>query len=244
MVRGADAPVNLEFDLGSGGAASAIRSVEALLCELTGAEAATVVNNNAAAVLLMLSALANRREVIVSRGELVEIGGSFRMPGHHAPGRRAARRGGHHQPHAPRRLCGGHRRAHRAADEGAHQQLRHQRLHRERAGRELAQLARAHGVPLAVDLGSGTLVDLSRWRLPAEPTVREVVAAGADLVAFSGDKLLGGPQAGMIVGRCRSDRQAQEESAEARAARRQADARRARGGARRCIARRSGSPSG
>ena len=169
-----------------------------LLCELTGAEAATVVNNNAAAVLLMLNTLRGEdAKCVVSRGELIEIGGAFRIPDIMARAGARLRRGRHDQPHASAGLRRGDRPAHRAAHEGARQQLRDQGFTASVGDGELAQLARARGVPLVVDLGSGTLVDLPRWGLPKEPTVRETVAAGADLVTFSGDKLLGGPQAGI-----------------------------------------------
>ena len=179
--------------------------VEELLRELTGAEAATVVNNNAAAVFLLLNTLAPRKEVVVSRGELIEIGGAFRMPDIMARAGREAGRGRHHQSHAPAGLRRGDRPADRAADEGALQQLRDHRLHR--VGRRRARSPRSRtraDLPFAVDLGSGTLVDLSRYGLPKEPTPRESDRRGVDLVTFSGDKLLGGPQAGILVGRKRT----------------------------------------
>jgi len=193
--------VNLELDLTTGRRGSRDALVEDDLRALTGAEAALVVNNNAAAVLLAVAALAAGREVVVSRGELVEIGGSFRMPEVMGlSGARLREVGTTNRTHADdyRRAVG--------PDTGlllkAH--TSNYRIVGFTAAVELAELVaigRDAGVPVLEDLGSGALIDLAAYGLPREPLVRERIAAGADLVTFSGDKLLGGPQAGVIVGR-------------------------------------------
>ncbi|MBJ3593305.1 L-seryl-tRNA(Sec) selenium transferase [Salmonella enterica subsp. enterica serovar Saintpaul] len=194
-------PVTLEYDLDGAERGHRDRALAELLCRITGAEDACIVNNNAAAVLLMLAAMANGKEVVVSRGELVEIGGAFRIPDVMC------------QAGCILREVGTTNRTHasdyrQAVNENTGLLMKVHTSNYSIEGftqsvdeSELAVIGQEQDIPVVADLGSGSLVDLSQYGLPKEPMPQQLIAAGVSLVSFSGDKLLGGPQAGIIVGK-------------------------------------------
>ena len=191
----------LEYDIATGQRGSRAIHAEQLLRQLTGAEAALVVNNNAAAVLLMLTALCRGRELIISRGQLVEIGGGFRIPDVMAQsGAQLVEVGTTNRTHL-RDYANAINENTAAILVAHHSNYRIIGFHTEPELADLAALAHEHGLPLLYDQGSGAFLDTAAYGLEHEPTVPEGLAAGCDVVAFSGDKLLGGPQAGILAGR-------------------------------------------
>lgn len=192
---------NLEYDIEKGERGERYSHFEDIVCRITGAEAAMAVNNNAAAVMLILSTMAKNKEVIVSRGELVEIGGSFRVPDVMAQsGSTLVEIGTTNKTHL--------RDYENAITEETAALLKVHTSNYKIVGftesvsiKELSDLSKKHNIPLIEDIGSGVLIDLSKYGLTYEPTVQESIKNGADVVCFSGDKLLGGPQAGIIVGK-------------------------------------------
>lgn len=192
---------SVEVDLKSGDRGQRVKAVERLLCELTGAEAAVVVNNNAAATMLTLSALAGGTEVIVSRGQLIEIGGSYRLPDvMECSGAKLREVGTTNKTHLAD--------YEKAIGEETGALLKVHPSNFEIVGftktvstRELVQLASNHGIPVIDDVGSGALIDFSQFGLMDEPVVGQSIKEGADVVLFSGDKLIGGPQCGIIIGK-------------------------------------------
>lgn len=194
-------PITLEYDLHDAERGHRDKALASLLCELTGAEDACIVNNNAAAVLLMLAACASGEEVVVSRGELVEIGGAFRIPDvMRQAGCQLVEVGTTNRTHL--------KDYRQAAGENTALLMKVHTSNYQVAGftkavteAELVEVGNELNIPVVTDLGSGSLVDLTQWGLPEEPMPQQLIAAGVSLVSFSGDKLLGGPQAGIIVGK-------------------------------------------
>lgn len=192
---------NLEYNIDKGTRGIRYSAVEDLICELTGAEAAIVVNNNAGAVLLTLNSIAENREVIVSRGELVEIGGSFRIPDVMTKSNAILKEvGTTNRTHASDYT--------EAVSDKTGLFLKVHTSNYQIEGftanvpvADLVKIGKTHGIPVMEDLGSGMLLDFSKYGLGSEPTIRDSVKSGADVISFSGDKLLGGPQAGIILGK-------------------------------------------
>lgn len=192
---------NLEYDIEAGERGERYSHFEDIVCRITGAEAAMAVNNNAAAVMLILSTMAKDKEVIVSRGELVEIGGSFRVPDVMSQsGSKLVEIGTTNKTHL--------RDYENAINEETKAILKVHTSNYKIVGftedvsiKDLSELSKNRNIPLIEDIGSGVLIDLSKYGLSYEPTVQESIKNGADVVCFSGDKLLGGPQAGIIVGK-------------------------------------------
>ena len=202
VVEAAQAYNNLEFDLDAGKRGSRYHHAEALLCRLTGAEAAVVVNNNAAALVLSLSTLAAEKEVLIGRGQLIEIGGRFRIPDIMAQsGAKLVEVGTTNKTYLDDYENNLH-----TVNTGLILQVHHSNFKivgftAEPSLAELVELGARYGIPVMHDLGSGTLLDTAKYGLAHEPTIQESVASGAAVVTASGDKLLGGPQAGIILGR-------------------------------------------
>ena len=201
VTRISEGYASVEIDLATGDRGQRIRSVESILCELTGAEAAAVVNNNAAATMLTLAAMASGQEVVVSRGQLIEIGGSYRLPDvMECSGCRLREVGTTNKTHP-----GDYE---NAIGEETGALLKVHPSNFEVVGftktvslTEMVQIGRKHGVPVIDDVGSGALVDFAKYGLADEPLVSDSIKQGADVVLFSGDKLVGGPQCGIIVGK-------------------------------------------